>query len=491
MSAPPQDRGPEKIRIVVVDDHESVRSSISRIVSLQEDMEVLGEASDGEQALELVEGVSPDLVLVDIRMPGMDGLELIRRLRNSNPQLKIVALSAHDDELYVSEALKHGADTYVLKGTSLKDLVGTIRRVMVGRVDLPSEVTEPLINRFRLADEMLGILDNAFSLHNKGKDPLAFIARSLARLCGGTLFGMVLVDGPGPFMAFGGGLAEEGDGVSRDWALSSRDLEELAAMIEARHPLVCNEHRLRGKARGWNSPMINLVINPIFHKGELKGYFVVAGNRPFKLSPPLIRYLGILADQAAAFCVLRRMEERVRSLEAADRKLKALLSFAVGEAARRENLERLLLGFAENTGAEGVALLGWNEGRWMPRVMCGIPPEELEDILAHVLPEGQTGNFAAREGEMSGGPFFMSYSDAWGRRVLVCPIERSPLGGRGLWGTAGEMEWNDVLVPGFVPPYLLIVVPGHDFSPEEESDIMISFISSLASTLMEAGEESW
>ncbi len=490
MSALPMEDAHNPVRIVVVDDHESVRESICRIVSLQDDMVVLGEASDGLQALKVVERTSPDLVLVDIRMPGMDGLELIQRLRASYPQLKIVALSAHEDELYVSEALKHGADTYVLKGTPLKDLIGTIRRVMQGRVDLPSEVTEPLINRFRLADDLLGILDQSFFLHAKGEDPLSFLARSLARLCGGSVYALVLRVKDGMEVRCSGRVEQEGDEETA-WILSTRDLEELADMIEARHPLVCNEHRLRDKARGWGSPMINLVISPIFHGGELRGYVLAGGNKPFRLSPPLIRYLGILSDQAASFCLRQELEKKIRTLETANRKLRALLAFAMGEMAHGEDLERLLSGFVEGTGVEGMALLSWREGGWKILWVKGLSSPEVSEVVGDMPFEGFALTSGGNQVGLTEYPFYVKVRNLTGRQLLAFPLDPT-LGDRAaLWEANRTKEWDGDLREAFLPSYLLLVSPGPTFCPEEETEVLQGLVSTLRRYLRERGEESW
>jgi CheY-like chemotaxis protein len=320
-------------------------------------------------------------------MPEMDGLELIRVLRGNYPGLRIVALSAHEEELYVSEALKHGADTYVLKGVPLKDLVGTIRRVMWGRIDLPSEVTEPLISSFRLADSVLGMLGQAFAAFYRGEEALDFLASCAAELCGGELYALAFRNGDAFGMETGKLRKERRPPIceAEGWSLSERDLFELVALVDGRHPVVCNEHRLRNRARGWRSPYIHLVINPVFLGDGLEALMLIAGSRPFHLSPPLVRYLGLLSDQAAVFLDLLGLRREKSRLEEANGRLRDLLRYVAGEAAGGANLRRMLEILVESLGLRSGTLFGRSEGgRW--RVVCkyGLSEEEAA-ALAKVI----------------------------------------------------------------------------------------------------------
>ncbi|MBC7254001.1 MAG: response regulator [Actinobacteria bacterium] len=480
------------VGVVVVDDHESVRASISRIVSLQEDMTILGEAPDGRSALEVVERTRPDLVLVDIRMPEMDGLELIRILRSNYPHLRIVALSAHEDELYVSEALKHGADTYVLKGVPLKELVSTIRRVIQGRVDLPSEVTEPLINRFRLADSLLGILDQAFTAFHKEKEALEFLAASAAELCGGELYALAFRKGEcfsmesGKFLGKGRPPLCDADG----WALSARDLAEMAAMVEARHPVVCNEHRLRDRARGWRSPFINMVLNPVFVGEELEAIIMAASSKPFHLNAPLIRYLNLLCDQAAAFLDIVSLRRERARLESANRRLKALLRYVVGEVSGGGSLQRMTEVLVESMGLRAGALFRRESGgRWRATVRCGLTEGETEALAEDIRGSAGGGNRGEVRPWKGTGALAMDGARGDVPGVLLLPVnpDSTPAGGP---EELAKLE-DEVFVEASFPPYLLALVLPEAFSPEEEVDVFRSFADCLSSHLRRLSEEVW
>lgn len=492
----PEEKAAEPIGIVVVDDHESVRTSISRIVSLQEDMTILGEAANGRLALEVVERTLPDLVLVDIRMPEMDGLELIRILRGNYPDLKIVALSAHEDELYVSEALKHGADTYVLKGVPLKELVGTIRRVMQGRADLPSEVTEPLIKRFRLADSVLGILDQAFTAFQRGGDALEFLASSAADLCGGDLYALAFRGAqgfhmePGRFRREGGQTLYSGDG----WCLSTRDLSELVAMAEARHPVVCNEHRLRDRAKGWKSPFINIILNPVFVEGRLDAVMMVAGAKPFHLSPPHIRYLNLLSDQAAAFLDILALRSERSKLEAANRRVRALLRYVVGEMIGGGSLQKMLEILVESLGLRSGAIFRRSEGgRWIAVIRHGLSEEEAGLLAVDIA--AKAGDLGLPETVVVG-----KGHQSWTREdtrpnsseVLVIPVAPS-LCAETIGTEEGLLPLEDEGLEGAppVPSHLLALVLPEGFDPVEEKDVLRSFAFCVADHLRRLSEMVW
>jgi DNA-binding NarL/FixJ family response regulator len=136
-------------RILIADDEALVRGGLRMILEAQPDLEVVGEAGDGREALSRVRDLAPDLVLMDIRMPGLDGLAATRRLlAESEPALKVVVLTTFDSDEYVYEAIRAGASGFLLKSTPPRQLVEGVRAVMAGDALLAPEVTRRLIDRF-------------------------------------------------------------------------------------------------------------------------------------------------------------------------------------------------------------------------------------------------------------------------------------------------------------------------------------------------------
>ncbi|HSP54752.1 MAG TPA: response regulator transcription factor, partial [Dehalococcoidia bacterium] len=123
-----------KIRVLVVDDHAIVRDGVRLILEAQPDIEVIGEASDGKEALEKAHRLSPDVVVMDIAMPGMNGLEATTAIKQEIPAVQVLALTMHADHEYFFEVLNAGASGYVLKGGSSADLLAAIRAVSEGGV---------------------------------------------------------------------------------------------------------------------------------------------------------------------------------------------------------------------------------------------------------------------------------------------------------------------------------------------------------------------
>lgn len=123
---------PEKSRIVIVDDHGLVRSGLRQLVDSSPDLRVCGEAAGGEALLALLAQVPADLVLLDLAMPGLSGVELIRRLQADWPALRILVLSMHNEGQIVSRALKSGAAGYVTKDCHPDTLLGAIRKLLAG-----------------------------------------------------------------------------------------------------------------------------------------------------------------------------------------------------------------------------------------------------------------------------------------------------------------------------------------------------------------------
>jgi DNA-binding NarL/FixJ family response regulator len=136
------------IKILLADDHRILREGLRTLLGQQTDMTVVGEASDGKQAVALAAKLQPDVVIMDVVMPELDGVEATRRIRIEAPSAKIVALSMHSDRRYVSEMLRAGAVGYLVKDSAFDELNQAIRTVMTGRPFLSSVITGSLVEDF-------------------------------------------------------------------------------------------------------------------------------------------------------------------------------------------------------------------------------------------------------------------------------------------------------------------------------------------------------
>lgn len=139
-------------RILIVDDQRLMREGLRTLLELEPDFDVAGEAGDGAAALEAYEASTPDIVLMDIRMPGMDGVEATRRLRARHPGARVIILTTFDDEAYVFDGLRAGAQGYLLKDLSGDELATAIRTVMAGGALIEPSVARKVFAEFaRLA----------------------------------------------------------------------------------------------------------------------------------------------------------------------------------------------------------------------------------------------------------------------------------------------------------------------------------------------------
>lgn len=123
-----------RIRVALVDDYVLVRKGMSTLLAGADDIEVVGEAGDGDEVLELVERVAPDVVLMDLRMPRVDGIEATRLLRAAHPDVRVLVLTAYPDDHRVLDAVRAGASGYLLKDVEEDDLAAAVRAVHEGRV---------------------------------------------------------------------------------------------------------------------------------------------------------------------------------------------------------------------------------------------------------------------------------------------------------------------------------------------------------------------
>ncbi len=138
----------ENIKIVLAEDHLIVRKGIKNLLEDEEGIKVIGEASDGREAIEVVERERPDLLIADIRMPGMSGLEAAQSLSVRPDSPKILILSMHDDEDYILQSVEVGASGYLLKDTSKEELLKAIRAIHQGGRYFSGDVSNALVNRY-------------------------------------------------------------------------------------------------------------------------------------------------------------------------------------------------------------------------------------------------------------------------------------------------------------------------------------------------------
>lgn len=154
------------LRVVLADDHVFVRDGIKSLLENEVNIEVVGEATDGVEALKIIESLNPDLLILDIRMPNLTGIEVVENLRVHNKSLKIVMLSMHESEEYVLKSIKAGADGYLLKGSSKEEFLkaihtvanggkyfsGDISSILISQLSNPNAIKEPKKN---LEEELL------------------------------------------------------------------------------------------------------------------------------------------------------------------------------------------------------------------------------------------------------------------------------------------------------------------------------------------------
>lgn len=135
------------IRVVLADDHVFVRDGIKSLLENEANIEVVGEAIDGADALEVVSSTKPDLLIVDIRMPNLTGIEVVEKLRNDSNNVKIIMLSMHESEEYVLKSIKAGADGYLLKGSSKEEFLKALHTVSAGGKYFSGDISSILISQ--------------------------------------------------------------------------------------------------------------------------------------------------------------------------------------------------------------------------------------------------------------------------------------------------------------------------------------------------------
>src|SRR5438128_1369026 len=135
-----------KLRIMVADDHAILRQGLRRLIDAESDMMVVAEAADGSEVLTQVNASRPDIVVLDLSMPGLNGVETIRRLKAINAPCKILVLTVHEDRGYLREALQAGAAGYMLKRAAAEELIGALWAIARGEAFVDARITSELVN---------------------------------------------------------------------------------------------------------------------------------------------------------------------------------------------------------------------------------------------------------------------------------------------------------------------------------------------------------
>lgn len=166
------------ISIVLADDHLIVRQGLRALLAAEADFEVIGETGDGLEAVELVKRSSPDVVILDLMMPGLNGIEVARQLGKQAPQTKIIILSMYDDEGFVLEALANGVSAYVLKDTGSADLINAVREVKRGHRYLSPPLSDRAIEIYEQMNRAV-IADKYETLTTREREVLHLSAEGL------------------------------------------------------------------------------------------------------------------------------------------------------------------------------------------------------------------------------------------------------------------------------------------------------------------------
>ncbi len=144
---------PRKTRVMLADDHALVRAGLRRLLESQPDLTVCGEEADGESALKALKTAMPDVLVLDLTMPGIDGFEVLRRAKKAEPDLKVLVLTMHANPEYVQRAITEGADGYLLKDSAVQDLVAAIDAVSEGRAYYSPQIHARLAEILRAGKE--------------------------------------------------------------------------------------------------------------------------------------------------------------------------------------------------------------------------------------------------------------------------------------------------------------------------------------------------
>ncbi len=166
-----------KTKVLLVDDHTIVRQVLKALIDTQEGIEVVGDAEDGREAIEKAKQMAPNVIVIDITMPNLNGIEATRQIKKINPEIKVLVLTVHDNEEYIHRILQAGASGYLLKESAVSDLVSAINAVEKGDIFLSPSISKVVVKDYiRHVETESGDFDSLNVLTNREREVLQLIA---------------------------------------------------------------------------------------------------------------------------------------------------------------------------------------------------------------------------------------------------------------------------------------------------------------------------
>lgn len=165
-----------KLKILLADDHQMIRDGLKGIINAQPDMEIIGEVSDGVSAWQQAKQYKPDIVIMDLSMPQMDGAKATERVKCECPDVRVLALTAHDDRAYVDRLIQAGASGYLLKVAAATELIRAIRQVAAGGSYLDPQIANKVVSNYMRKQSLKGEARSG-TLTQREEEVLRFVAR--------------------------------------------------------------------------------------------------------------------------------------------------------------------------------------------------------------------------------------------------------------------------------------------------------------------------
>lgn len=379
----------QTVRILIAEDHEEARKTLVRLIGLQDGMEVVGQAANGVEAVKKAKILEPDVMLVDIRMPEMDGIEAITVLRSIKPDLKIIVLSAHEDETYVAEAIKHGADAYILKGLSMDTIVEAIREVIKGKIILSPDITAPLVKKYRQADAVLsGFYKSLYQSEGTpeliGKflrEILEYLEADSCSVFRGRRRGTEV-----SYELFNSvrqtGLSDELE-ADRIFQWLSARADDLIKDANRDEPLVLNEYEYMQTPGIDAGEKISLLIMPVLTWSSCSGWMISYRKQPFSSHAMDMLYLHAIVGQLGLILDNATLRTQIEQIELSSVKTEEYIGDVVLDNINNGGLEEALRIAALVVGAKGIFIgrLNADTGGYAPFAAWNIDMKSLESYL--------------------------------------------------------------------------------------------------------------